>query len=111
MGLPFESRQAGEAVDWKWGDVSTTSSDPESIVIADGFSCKTQIEEGKTGRRALHIAQVLKLAHEHGAAGPPGPKPERLYYGVKPKPSDRRRAIHAAAAVAVLAGVATLLRR
>src|SRR5438105_696503 len=85
--------------------------DDDTLVVADGFSCKTQIEEGETGRKALHIAQVLRLAHEHGAAGPPGPKPERLYYGVKPKPSRRRRAIRAAAPVAVLAGAATLLRR
>ena len=85
--------------------------DPETIVVADGFSCKTQIEEGDTGRRALHIAQVLKLAHEHGAGGPPRPKPENLYYGVKPKPSRARRVIHAAAAVTALAGAATLLRR
>ena len=83
----------------------------ETLVVADGFSCKTQIEEGKTGRRALHVAQILKLAREHGPAGPPGAKPERLYYGMKPKPARSRRAIQATAAVAVLAGVATLLRR
>jgi Fe-S oxidoreductase len=34
-----------------------------TILIADGFSCKTQIEE-LTDRRALHTAQVLKLAME-----------------------------------------------
>ncbi len=85
--------------------------DSDTIVVADGFSCKTQIEEGETGRRALHVAQVLKLAHEHGAAGPPGPKPESGYYGMKPKAPAKRRAIKAVAAVAVLAGVATLLRR
>ncbi|HKP17047.1 MAG TPA: FAD-binding and (Fe-S)-binding domain-containing protein [Gaiellaceae bacterium] len=33
----------------------------ETLVVADGFSCKTQIEQG-VGRRALHVAQVLKLA-------------------------------------------------
>jgi FAD/FMN-containing dehydrogenase/Fe-S oxidoreductase len=32
-----------------------------SLVVADGFSCKTQLEQG-VGRRALHVAQVLKLA-------------------------------------------------
>ncbi len=40
--------------------------EPETIVIADGFSCKTQIEQGSTGRRALHLAQVMKLAYEGG---------------------------------------------
>jgi FAD/FMN-containing dehydrogenase/Fe-S oxidoreductase len=35
--------------------------DAEELVVADGFSCKTQLEQG-VGRRALHVAQVLKLA-------------------------------------------------
>ena len=78
--------------------------DEETLVVADGFSCKTQIEQGSTGRRALHVAQVLKLAHEHGASGPSGPLPERLYYEVRPKPSFPRRAARAA----VLAGAAAL---
>jgi Fe-S oxidoreductase len=30
----------------------------DTLVIADGFSCKTQIEAG-TGRRALHLGEVL----------------------------------------------------
>jgi Fe-S oxidoreductase len=85
--------------------------DEKTIVVADGFSCKTQIEQGKTGRRALHVAQVLKLAREHGESGPPGPEPERLYYEVRPKPSVRRRAVRAGAVVALAVGVATLLRR
>ena len=33
----------------------------ETLVVADGFSCKTQIEQA-VGRKALHVAQVLKLA-------------------------------------------------
>jgi Fe-S oxidoreductase len=32
------------------------------LLVADGFSCRTQIEAG-TGRRALHLAEVLRLAH------------------------------------------------
>jgi FAD/FMN-containing dehydrogenase len=34
--------------------------DPETLLVADGFSCRTQITAG-TGRRALHTAEVLKL--------------------------------------------------
>jgi FAD/FMN-containing dehydrogenase/Fe-S oxidoreductase len=85
--------------------------DDGTIVVADGFSCKTQIEQGETGRRALHVAQVLKLAREHGESGPPGPRPEHLYYEVRPKPSVARRAARAVAVVALVVGVATLLRR
>jgi hypothetical protein len=81
----------------------------ETIVVADGFSCKTQIEQGKTGRRALHVAQVLKLAHEHGASGPSGPKPERLYYEVRPKPTLARRAVRAAAVAAAAAGAVAIV--
>jgi FAD/FMN-containing dehydrogenase/Fe-S oxidoreductase len=89
--------------------------DDETLVVADGFSCKTQIEQGNTGRRALHVAQVLKLAREHGASGPPGPRPERLYYEVRPQPSLPRRAARAAglagAAVLAVGFVSATMRR
>jgi Fe-S oxidoreductase len=39
----------------------------DTLVIADGFSCKTQIEQ-LTDRRALHTAQVLELALEGSEA-------------------------------------------
>jgi hypothetical protein len=58
---------------------------------------------GDTGRRGLHVAQVLKLAHEHGAAGPLGPQPECLYDTARPKQSLARRVGKVAAAAAVLA--------
>jgi FAD/FMN-containing dehydrogenase/Fe-S oxidoreductase len=44
----------------------------DTLVVADGFSCKTQIEQG-VGRKALHVAQVLKLAH----GGDPWERPRR----------------------------------
>ncbi len=50
----------------------------DTIVIADGFSCKTQIEQ-LSNRRALHTAQILKMALEHGPQGVPGSRPERAY--------------------------------
>ena len=34
---------------------------PETLVIADGFSCREQIRQG-TAREALHLAQVLQMA-------------------------------------------------
>jgi Fe-S oxidoreductase len=41
---------------------------PDTLVIADGFSCRTQIEQG-TGRKAVHLAQVIELAlREHRSA-------------------------------------------
>jgi hypothetical protein len=83
--------------------------DEETIVVADGFSCKTQIEQSGTGRRALHVAQVLKLARDHGASGPAGPKPERLYYEKRPQPSRARRAAKVAAVVAAATGAAAIV--
>ena len=37
------------------------AADPETLIVADGFSCREQIRQ-QTGRRALHLAQVLALA-------------------------------------------------
>jgi FAD/FMN-containing dehydrogenase/Fe-S oxidoreductase len=31
----------------------------DTLVLADGFSCRTQIEQADTGRRATHLAEVL----------------------------------------------------
>jgi Fe-S oxidoreductase len=39
----------------------------ETLIVADGFSCRTQIEEG-THRKALHSAQFLRLAFAANAA-------------------------------------------
>jgi Fe-S oxidoreductase len=36
--------------------------DPATVVIADGFSCRTQIDGAGTGRRAVHLAEVLAAA-------------------------------------------------
>ena len=36
------------------------------LIIADGFSCREQIAQG-TGRRALHLAEVLQMALNPGA--------------------------------------------
>ena len=48
---------------------------PGEVVIADGFSCRQQISE-MTGRRALHMAEVLQLAIRQGPNGLDGLPPE-----------------------------------
>jgi hypothetical protein len=40
------------------------------MLLADGFSCRSQIEHG-TGRRALHLAEALQLALRSGGAAQP----------------------------------------
>jgi Fe-S oxidoreductase len=42
--------------------------DPDALVLADGFSCRTQIRD-LSDRRPMHIAQVIAAAlsaHESG---------------------------------------------
>ncbi|MGW0080280.1 FAD-binding and (Fe-S)-binding domain-containing protein [Streptomyces sp. NPDC003393] len=68
---------------------------PDSLVLADGFSCRTQIEQGGTGRRALHLAEVLALGLDGNL---PSEQPERL--AVRPATPSR------AARWAVTAGAA-----
>ncbi len=50
----------------------------DTLIIADGFSCREQIEQ-TTDRQALHIAQVLQMAMHEGSNGPMGSYPEKNY--------------------------------
>jgi FAD/FMN-containing dehydrogenase/Fe-S oxidoreductase len=50
---------------------------PDALVVADGFSCRTQIEQGDTGRRGLHVAQVLRLAQGYQPAELSAPRGRR----------------------------------
>jgi FAD/FMN-containing dehydrogenase/Fe-S oxidoreductase len=83
----------------------------DALVIADGFSCKTQIEE-LTDRRAMHTAQVVKMAMTEGQEGEAGQYPESAYPDVV---LDGRRSKAAAAlaigAVALAAGGAAVAAR
>jgi hypothetical protein len=71
---------------------------PDTLVIADGFSCREQIRQG-TPRRALHLAQVLQMAAEQGPQGPRTQLPEQGYEHVV-LPVPRRRKVVTAAVVA-----------
>ena len=85
----------------------------ETLVIADGFSCKTQIEQ-LTDRRALHTAQVIKMAMDHGPEGVAGGEPERAYPDVVldgAVPDGRLAAGAAAALAAGAVGAAIAARR
>jgi Fe-S oxidoreductase len=42
--------------------------DPDALIVADGTSCRHQIADG-AGRRALHVASVLRRAIAAGEAG------------------------------------------
>ncbi|MEW6638384.1 MAG: heterodisulfide reductase-related iron-sulfur binding cluster, partial [Actinomycetota bacterium] len=79
----------------------------DTLIMADGFSCKTQIEHA-TDRRALHVAQVIKMAMDYGEEGAPGDYPERLYPDVVPGDGGAKKA---AVAAALAGGAATLAWR
>jgi Fe-S oxidoreductase len=50
----------------------------DTVIVADGFSCREQIAQA-TGRRALHLAEVLQMALREGPFGPSGDFPENTY--------------------------------
>jgi hypothetical protein len=48
----------------------------DSLIIADGFSCREQIAQC-TDRHALHLAEVIQMALTEGPGGREGPFPEQ----------------------------------
>lgn len=82
---------------------------PSAMVLADGFSCRTQIGQADTGRRAMHVAEALSLALD----GPlPADHPEKTTSRPPVRKRDARLVTAAAATLACgAAGVTYLLLR
>jgi Fe-S oxidoreductase len=84
-----------------------------TVVVANGFSCQTQIEQAGTGRHALHLAEVMALARD-GTPARAG-SPEEQLSSSRPRPPMARRAARTAgplvAAAGAAAAAATALRR
>ena len=83
------------------------AADKDTLIIADGFSCREQISQ-LTDRRALHSVQVLQMAVD-GSAPRIGPYVESAFVEqsrVEAERSQRRGA--AVLAIAALAGAALL---
>ena len=68
----------------------------DALIITDGFSCREQISQA-TGRRALHLAEVLRLALRGDRGGGP------VRASAAPRASSHRRAALVTAAGAGLA--------
>jgi Fe-S oxidoreductase len=85
--------------------------DEATLVVADGFSCREQIAQG-TGRTALHLAQVLRLALQAGDGGSLERPPERALVRGR-RTAERREAIRTTLLVGAVAagGAALALRR
>ncbi len=77
--------------------------DPGTVIVADGFSCKTQIEDAGTGRRALHLGEVIALARQVGAVDAASGPPEDLLGTRRPTPPAFRRAVRSAGPVVAAA--------
>ncbi|HVW44800.1 MAG TPA: FAD-binding and (Fe-S)-binding domain-containing protein [Amycolatopsis sp.] len=74
--------------------------DDDTVVLADGFSCRTQIHElGSGGHEGMHLAELLAVAHH---ASPPA--------AVPPRPSEPRAAAQAAVLGTLAAAGAAVAR-
>jgi hypothetical protein len=84
----------------------------DTLILADGFSCRTQIEQGGTGRRALHVAEALAMALDGPA---PADRPEKAVDRPEPPSPARARLVTAGAALTATGtaagGLYALLRR
>ncbi len=86
-------------------------SDKDTLIVADGFSCREQIRQ-TTDRKALHLAQVMKMALEEGPRGPSGNFPEEKYVTPDaPIPSVGKTLALFGVAALVLGGIAGLFSR
>lgn len=72
----------------------------ETLIIADGFSCREQIRQ-MTNRQALHVAQVLQMAISEGPRGPTGNFPEYKYIA-PPEPVPSAATVFSIFAIAAL---------
>lgn len=54
------------------------NADAKTIIIADGFSCREQIEQ-ETNRKGMHLAQVLAMGLHQRKNGVAKPFPEKKY--------------------------------
>lgn len=79
---------------------------PETLIIADGFSCREQIAQ-ETDRHALHLAEVIQMAMEQDGSAP-RPYPEDQLVAAR-KAEIRRSMQHTGLAVAGFASGAALL--
>lgn len=90
------SVQAGERVLLP----AVRNSSPDTLVVADGYSCREQIAQ-LTPRHGLHLAQVVEMAMRDGPGGPPTQPAERRYLEMERR-SDRRAMVRSAVRAGVL---------
>jgi Fe-S oxidoreductase len=80
------SRAAGERVLLP----RVRDADQRTVVLADGFSCRTQIEQGDTGRVAVHVAELLAAGIDGKRLGE---RPEQVLAPTRRSPGGKRRPV------------------
>jgi Fe-S oxidoreductase len=84
--------------------------EPSTLIVANGFSCRTQLAQSGVGREALHTAEVMKIARQAGNRRLPGPLPERQA-ALRPSAPSTARAARTAVTLAVsAAAIGTVVR-
>ncbi|HET7711419.1 MAG TPA: 4Fe-4S dicluster domain-containing protein, partial [Thermoanaerobaculia bacterium] len=81
----------------------------ETIIIANGFSCREQIAQG-TDREAIHLAQVLQMAIREGTRDSK-PVPEKEYIEPKPLVPGLTKVVAVGVGAAFLGGLVAWSRR
>jgi hypothetical protein len=79
----------------------------ETLIIADGFSCREQIAQC-TPREALHLAEIIQFALGGQNQAEPGASPERALVEQRQAGLDRSMKRAAAWGAGILAGSALL---
>ena len=83
------------------------SASPETLIIADGFSCREQIAQC-TDRHALHLADVIRTALQEGQSALAGPYPE--WPQIQKRQTEQRKSMERAAlGIAGVAASAALI--
>ncbi|WP_459717057.1 FAD-binding and (Fe-S)-binding domain-containing protein [Actinophytocola sp. KF-1] len=89
--------------------------DPATAVLADGFSCRTQIHElDSGGREGIHLAELLAAAHRGNPTGSARPEDRCATRPAEPTRTAKAIAVAGAAAAAIgalAAGRALTVRR
>ncbi|HVX51891.1 MAG TPA: hypothetical protein VHB48_17140 [Chitinophagaceae bacterium] len=87
------------------------SASPQALIIADGFSCREQVEQ-QTNRKAMHTAQVLQMALHEKNLSASRPYPEKKYVdGMKLRdPSAAKKALFKTACFLLLAATVAIIK-
>ena len=74
--------------------------DPSTAIIANGFSCKTQLRESSLGREAMHVAELIRIAQKLSVPQMHDARPEQLREP-RPEPPQAIKLVRNAATIGI----------